>query len=85
MKPSNTQSDNDRAGLFARGDRQRTVPLLGVEVRAEVMAGHARAVVRQRYRNDETKPHRGHLHVPASHARSGHRLRDVGQRAPAGR
>jgi Ca-activated chloride channel family protein len=56
MKPSNTQSDNDRAGLFARGDRQTAVPLLGVEVRAEVMAGHARAVVRQRYRNDETKP-----------------------------
>ena len=56
MKPSNTQSDNDRAGLFARGDRQKAVPLLGVEVRAEVMAGHARSVVRQRYRNDETKP-----------------------------
>jgi Ca-activated chloride channel family protein len=56
MKPSNTQSDNDRAGLFARGDRRRAIPLLGVEVRAEVMAGHARTVVRQRYRNDETKP-----------------------------
>jgi Ca-activated chloride channel family protein len=56
MKPTSTQSDNDRAGLFARGDRQKAVPLLGVEVRAEVMAGHARAVVRQRYRNDETKP-----------------------------
>lgn len=56
MKPSTTQSDYDRAGLFARGGVQRAVPLLGVEVRAEVMAGHARAVVRQRYRNDETKP-----------------------------
>jgi Ca-activated chloride channel family protein len=64
MKPSTKQSDNDRAGLFACGaggaggagvDVQRAVPLLGVEVRAEVMAGHARSVLRQRYRNDETK------------------------------
>lgn len=31
------------------------VPLLGVDVKAEVLAGHARAVVRQRYRNDETR------------------------------
>lgn len=31
------------------------VPLLGVEVRAEVVAGHAVATVRQRYRNTETK------------------------------
>lgn len=30
------------------------VPLLGVEVRAEVVAGHAVATVRQRYRNTET-------------------------------
>src|SRR5689334_21068411 len=30
-----------------------SVPLLGVDVKAEVLAGHARAVVRQRYRNDE--------------------------------
>lgn len=29
--------------------------LLGVEVKAEVLAGHARAVVRQRYRNDEPR------------------------------
>jgi len=31
------------------------IPLLGVDVKAEVLAGHARAVVRQRYRNDEKK------------------------------
>jgi Ca-activated chloride channel family protein len=41
------------AGLFVEG---KAVPLLGVEVRAEVVAGHARAVVRQRYRNDEKRP-----------------------------
>ncbi len=29
--------------------------LLGVDVKAEVLAGHARAVVRQRYRNDEAR------------------------------
>jgi hypothetical protein len=50
------QNDDERAGLFARGDRHEAVPLLGVEIRAEVVAGHARAVVRQRYRNDETRP-----------------------------
>jgi Ca-activated chloride channel homolog len=43
------------AGLHTGADRH-AVPLLGVEVRAEVVAGHARAVVRQRYRNDETRP-----------------------------
>jgi len=51
--------DDDRAGLFARGDRGRSharVPLLAVDVRAEVLAGHARVLARQRYRNDETKP-----------------------------
>lgn len=31
------------------------VPLLGVDVRAEVLAGHARATVRQRYRNAEAR------------------------------
>ncbi len=43
-----------RSGLFGRGGY--AVPLLGVDVRAEVVAGHAAAVVRQRYRNDEAKP-----------------------------
>jgi len=51
-------NDDDRAGLFARGARgdHARVPLLGVDVRAEVLAGHARVLARQRYRNDETKP-----------------------------
>jgi len=56
MKREREQSDDDQAGLFVRGDRRHAVPLLGVEVRAEVVAGHARAVVRQRYRNDEPRP-----------------------------
>ena len=43
-----------RSGLFGRGGN--AVPLLGVDVRAEVVAGHAAAVVRQRYRNDEARP-----------------------------
>ena len=43
-----------RSGLFGR--EGHAVPLLGVDVRAEVVAGHGRAVVRQRYRNDEKKP-----------------------------
>ncbi len=43
-----------RSGLFDRGGN--AVPLLGVDVRAEVVAGHACAVVKQRYRNDEKKP-----------------------------
>lgn len=43
-----------RSGLYAKGGD--AVPLLGVDVRAEVVAGHARATVRQRYRNDEKKP-----------------------------
>ncbi|HEY8077238.1 MAG TPA: VIT domain-containing protein [Labilithrix sp.] len=42
-----------RAGLFGG---EKAIPLLGVDVRAEVVAGHARAVVRQKYRNDESKP-----------------------------
>ena len=47
-----------KAGLERRdgaGGETAAVPLLGVEVRAEVVAGHARAVVRQRYRNDEPR------------------------------
>ena len=52
-RPGDTKRDVERAGLFAHGN---AVPLLGVEVRAEVVAGHARAVVRQRYRNDEKRP-----------------------------
>jgi len=32
------------------------VPLLGVDVRGEVLGGHARTVVRQRYKNAESRP-----------------------------
>ncbi|MCA9590231.1 MAG: VWA domain-containing protein [Myxococcales bacterium] len=42
------------SGLSARGGH--AVPLLGVAVSAEVVGGHARAKVRQRYRNDEAHP-----------------------------
>lgn len=55
MTTSRTRGEDHWSGLMAGADR-RAVPLLGVDVRAEVVAGHARAVVRQRYRNDETKP-----------------------------
>lgn len=41
------------AGLAGRG--AEVIPLLGVDVKAEVLAGHARAVVRQRYKNEEAK------------------------------
>jgi Ca-activated chloride channel family protein len=43
-----------RSGLFGPGGD--AVALLGVEVRAEVLAGHASAAVRQRYKNAENKP-----------------------------
>ena len=39
-----------------KGSAGEKVALLGVDVRAEVLAGHACATVRQRYRNDEAKP-----------------------------
>jgi len=42
-----------QAGLHSNG---HAVPLLGVEVQAEVVAGHSRTIVRQRYRNDESRP-----------------------------
>ncbi|MCL2778868.1 MAG: VIT and VWA domain-containing protein [Polyangiaceae bacterium] len=38
------------------GTSGEAMALLGVEVRTEVVAGHASSVVRQRYRNDEKKP-----------------------------
>jgi len=43
-----------RSGLFGQGGEAAV--LLGVSVSAEVLAGHACAVVRQRYRNDEKAP-----------------------------
>jgi Ca-activated chloride channel family protein len=45
-----------RSGLFEQGGGGAAVALLGVEVQAEVVAGHACAVVRQRYKNEEQKP-----------------------------
>jgi len=45
-----------REGGLRAGASGRPVPLLGVEVAAEVVAGHSRSVVRQRYRNDEAGP-----------------------------
>jgi Ca-activated chloride channel homolog len=41
-----------KAGLFAA---DHAVPLLGVEVHAEVVAGHCRSTIHQRYRNDEAR------------------------------
>lgn len=58
-RPGDTKKDVERTGLFAAqgvAGHARAVPLLGVEVRAEVVAGHTRSVVRQRYRNDERRP-----------------------------
>lgn len=47
-----SERGDGKVGLFAGED---AVPLLGVEVRAEVVAGHCRTVVCQRYRNDEVR------------------------------
>jgi len=47
------RDESPRAGLHANG---QAVPLLGVEVEAEVIGGHSRARIRQRYRNDERRP-----------------------------
>ncbi|NTX09696.1 VWA domain-containing protein [Myxococcus sp. CA056] len=44
----------EHAGLFTREGAQ--VPLQGVEVTGELLGGHARVRVRQRYRNDEPRP-----------------------------
>jgi Ca-activated chloride channel family protein len=43
-----------RCGLYTREDKQ--VPLQGVEVSGELLGGHARVRVRQRYRNAESRP-----------------------------
>ncbi|NVJ06169.1 VWA domain-containing protein [Myxococcus sp. AM001] len=45
---------NEKAGLYTRNGTQ--VPLQGVEVTGELLGGHARVRVRQRYRNDEHQP-----------------------------
>ena len=44
----------EQAGLYTREGVQ--VPLQGVEVTGELLGGHARVRVRQRYRNDEKRP-----------------------------
>lgn len=43
-----------QCGLFTRDGAQ--VPLQGVEVTGELLGGHARVRVRQRYRNSESRP-----------------------------
>ena len=43
-----------KCGLFTRSGAQ--VPLQGVEVTGELLGGHARVRVRQRYRNIESRP-----------------------------
>ncbi|AEI62906.1 VIT domain-containing protein [Corallococcus macrosporus] len=45
---------NEKAGLYTRNGTQ--VPLQGVEVTGELLGGHARVRVRQRYRNEEYQP-----------------------------
>ncbi len=44
----------EKAGLYTRSGAQ--VPLQGVDVTGELLGGHARVRVRQRYRNTESKP-----------------------------
>jgi Ca-activated chloride channel family protein len=46
--------ENVKAGLYTRSGAQ--VPLQGVDVTGELLGGHARVRVRQRYRNAESKP-----------------------------
>ncbi|HEY0094367.1 MAG TPA: VIT domain-containing protein, partial [Archangium sp.] len=43
-----------KAGLYTQSGAQ--VPLQGVDVTGELLGGHARVRVRQRYRNTESKP-----------------------------
>jgi Ca-activated chloride channel homolog len=43
-----------KAGLYTQSGAQ--VPLQGVDVTGELLGGHARVLVRQRYRNTESKP-----------------------------
>lgn len=50
------EGDQGNVGSGLRAAGGHAVPLLGVEVSAEVVAGHARATVRQRYKNEESRP-----------------------------
>jgi Ca-activated chloride channel homolog len=48
------QAGHEQCGLYTRDGAQ--VPLQGVEVTGELLGGHARVRVRQRYRNAERRP-----------------------------
>lgn len=48
------QASREQCGLYTRDGAQ--VPLQGVEVTGELLGGHARVRVRQRYRNAERRP-----------------------------
>ncbi|MBZ4418740.1 VIT domain-containing protein [Myxococcus sp. RHSTA-1-4] len=48
------KTETEQAGLYTREGAQ--VPLQGVEVTGELLGGHARVRVRQRYRNTESRP-----------------------------
>ncbi|MCC6993423.1 MAG: VWA domain-containing protein [Deltaproteobacteria bacterium] len=49
-------SASEQAGCCLRTDEGAAIPLRGVEVTGELLGGHARVVVRQRYQNTERRP-----------------------------
>lgn len=49
-------SASEQAGCCLRTDEGAAIPLRGVEVTGELLGGHARVVVRQRYQNTEKRP-----------------------------
>ena len=85
---TNRERERERrraSGAVRRGDAARRSRSSGVEVRAEVVAGHARAVVRQRYRNDETKPIEAVYTFPLPTRGVAHRLLDDRSNGPPAR
>jgi Ca-activated chloride channel family protein len=50
-----TEQEMPRCGLYYKHE-DKQVPLQGVEVSGELLGGHARVRVRQRYRNPESRP-----------------------------
>jgi Ca-activated chloride channel family protein len=54
MTTEQAGQESSRCGLYTRDGAQ--VPLQGVEVTGELLGGHARVRVRQRYRNAESRP-----------------------------
>jgi Ca-activated chloride channel family protein len=54
MMTEQAGQESSRCGLYTRDGAQ--VPLQGVEVTGELLGGHARVRVRQRYRNTESRP-----------------------------